>query len=293
MNPMRTLLCSVLALAGCDNVFRLSPVPEPKIDASIENPRDADIDAAATACMPGFVSPGDFDGDSSQNHEDNCPNLAASQIDTDTDGLGDYCDPHPTVAGDCILFFDTFANLDCWQTYEAWSTCGTGVCSPMAMGTLDLKPAITSDSAVLYGDVLASSAGGPTVSLMLGDATAGVARSGYACEAYNNSDNIGVSTVEYTNDTGNNRYTSATSPPQTVTTPGIAIVVAWVVQDAVTPYYACDVYTQTNDGPGYGRVYATQAPGGTSPVIRTEKTLFRPTLFMAYGVGTQCDVVPR
>jgi hypothetical protein len=52
----------------------------------------------------------DEDGDGIDDNVDNCPADAnADQLDTDMDGVGDVCDPHPMMPIDSRAFFDAFA----------------------------------------------------------------------------------------------------------------------------------------------------------------------------------------
>jgi len=86
-------VAGVLALAGCDVVF----------DLHHDTPASflADPD-------------GDFDQDEVLNRDDKCPTLNDTEVfgagvDTDEDGVGDACDPHPTQNGDCLILFEDFA----------------------------------------------------------------------------------------------------------------------------------------------------------------------------------------
>lgn len=92
------LAAAVLLCAGCTEVFGVHHVGVP-IDA-VDAPPDVDC---ATLI--------DFDGDCIADDVDNCPaNANPGQEDTDmpADGVGDACDPHPTLPGDRIVFFASF-----------------------------------------------------------------------------------------------------------------------------------------------------------------------------------------
>jgi hypothetical protein len=89
----------LVALAGCDQVFLLTHV---------EGPADAKF-------VSHFINDptGDYDQDGDPNGSDLCPTLdhmiLGANIDSDGDGVGDACDPHPMDKGDCLVLFDDFA----------------------------------------------------------------------------------------------------------------------------------------------------------------------------------------
>ena len=86
-------MAGLLVLAGCDVVFELHH------DTPASFLADPD---------------GDFDQDEVLNRDDKCPTLNDTEVfgagvDTDEDGVGDACDPHPKQNGDCLILFDDFA----------------------------------------------------------------------------------------------------------------------------------------------------------------------------------------
>jgi hypothetical protein len=98
---------------------------------------DSDGDGVVDAVdnCPLVANPGqqDEDGDGDGNVCDNCPSIAnATQANTGetgagnpADGVGDACDPRPTLGGDAIAFFDGFdAANPAWIVGSGTSTWG-------------------------------------------------------------------------------------------------------------------------------------------------------------------------
>src|SRR5690242_13104766 len=82
-------------LAGCDQVFDLTPLAElPYVGQVVQDPD------------------GDADGDGEPNATDLCALVPATVIggrsDRDGDGVGDLCDPAPDTGGNCMVLFDSF-----------------------------------------------------------------------------------------------------------------------------------------------------------------------------------------
>lgn len=105
-------------LAGCDQLWRLDPVSLP-------------IDAAPDAPRPdGFrIVNHDEDADSLDDALDNCPAVEnLDQADGDADGVGNVCDPHPTLPIDRIRYFDPLVHFGAWTvTAGTWITDGDNV----------------------------------------------------------------------------------------------------------------------------------------------------------------------
>jgi hypothetical protein len=294
--PMRALVFSFVALLGCDNVFRLTPLPDPPDDAlpmSDGDPiTDAGPDAALAVCPVGYISDGDFDGDTIPNNADLCPQVSNAQMDSDGDGVGDTCDRHPFAAGDCLLFMDTFANLDCWHAYQAWNGCAgapTDICSPSSGGTLDLRTTVLMDSDELWGTVVSVTGSGPSVAFVMNDSQPGESITGYACGLGNSNTYTATTTAIYSANAPTSPASVQNSPMQLASGVPYDTTVVWTAQPNVTPYYACDTYTSTTAIPiSYNRLYPATAPIGSNVAIRTAAAVFRPTAFIAYGVGLQC-----
>jgi hypothetical protein len=82
-------LAWVVLLAGCDQVFGLSPVADALPESACAAP--------------------DEDDDCIVNDVDNCPGIPNSeQLDGDNDAIGDDCDPMPMLAGDRRVRFFAF-----------------------------------------------------------------------------------------------------------------------------------------------------------------------------------------
>src|SRR5207244_616502 len=58
--------------------------------------------------------------------------------DHNADGIGDVCDPHPGVKGDCFVLLETFA--DPATVTNHWKTIGTGTAT-WVNGKVQLMPA--------------------------------------------------------------------------------------------------------------------------------------------------------
>lgn len=86
----------LLTLSGCDAVFQLREV---------DKPGDAHVPIDAVGCWDAFYTDND-DKDLLIDGCDNCPFEANDdQSDTDGDGIGDVCDPHPQAAIEQRVFY--------------------------------------------------------------------------------------------------------------------------------------------------------------------------------------------
>jgi hypothetical protein len=87
----------------------------------------------------------DHDGDGRGDACDVCPHLPDTGGDTDGDGVGDACDPHPTDAGDRILFFDGFYGPGAWTPVIGvagdWTYDGSTAHQASAAGVFQLERA--------------------------------------------------------------------------------------------------------------------------------------------------------
>lgn len=110
---------AILALTGCHELFGLREIN--RTDTFEDAPVLFEYDGAvpldtagwptnggvgALVCPPSLVS--DEDGDLRDDACDNCPLDANDQTDTDRDGIGDLCDPHPMFAVERRALFDGF-----------------------------------------------------------------------------------------------------------------------------------------------------------------------------------------
>jgi hypothetical protein len=99
-------------------------------------PPDGDADGVRDSLdnCPAIANAGQEDEDADLRGDvcDNCPHISNFDQLTTVDGdlVGDACDPHPTVAGDTLLFFDGFngSTLDAGWSVEAggatWTVAG-------------------------------------------------------------------------------------------------------------------------------------------------------------------------
>jgi hypothetical protein len=290
---MRTLFLGLVALAGCDNVFRLLPLPDPVIDAADSDGSGSSADGpvdARTSCNVGYRSTGDLDSDGIPNATDLCPQLTSFQADADQDGLGDECDPHPSVFGDCIMLLDDFTNLDCWQTNDMWTACGGGLCSPLDTASLELAKPLPFETAELRGTIVSDGGGGPTISLLLNDTQPGPAITGLACELLNSGDVMATSIASFSNDVRGQTDLTINSPAQATTTSDIGVVLAWQVEPTISPYYRCVTVTKTPTVAFSSNVrYPSVAPSGQQASIRTKQVVFHPSAFIGYAFGGLCS----
>jgi hypothetical protein len=92
---------ALIALAGCGRVgFEIAT--NQLGDSGTADGGDADVVPLGH----------DEDGDGVPDSEDVCPHVADSQADGDSDGVGDMCDPNPTVPGEQITLFATMGPGD-------------------------------------------------------------------------------------------------------------------------------------------------------------------------------------
>lgn len=154
----------LLALAACNQVYGLEETQP--LDAFV--PPDQDSDGTPDSidnCIDLANDQSDIDEDRLGDHCDNCP-LVANRFQEnvgDTDAVGDACDPHARIDGDCLVLVDTFTTFgDPWQGNASIAQ-GDGVitvtpASPDSVVTLRLAQNGTFDVQLLAAAQLASGA---------------------------------------------------------------------------------------------------------------------------------------
>lgn len=120
----------VVALGGCNALFGLDPTTRADRDAAMVDAAvvdatviDAASDAPIDAIPPGCVPIGhDDDADGVDDGCDNCPGLPnPQQGDSDSDTVGDACDPS-FAPDDDIIGFDSFAVPTSWASVRgSWA----------------------------------------------------------------------------------------------------------------------------------------------------------------------------
>jgi hypothetical protein len=123
---MRWVIASIGMLAACDTVFGL----DGRDDIVGDAPPGVGDSNAADAMVDGPTGPHDEDHDGIIDLDDNCPgHVNADQMDVDTDGVGDACDPliDPSAPNQRILF-DAFTILGSdWIPNSVWTGDGDTV----------------------------------------------------------------------------------------------------------------------------------------------------------------------
>ncbi|MGE5184472.1 MAG: hypothetical protein ACM31C_20520 [Acidobacteriota bacterium] len=184
---MRAL--GLVALCGCNQIFGLVPT---------KNPQDAPPDVDYCAVHQGSAISHDEDGDLIDDGCDACPGLAdPDQADTletanggTADGVGDACDPSPTIGGDRLAKLAPFASpgeLAAWTVATgSWGVASdtlvyvdpTGMASGSIFftgATLRVPYAV---EARLVIDAMPSALNTGTVAIRVGD----LGGNGFACE---------------------------------------------------------------------------------------------------------------
>jgi hypothetical protein len=115
----RDVVAGVLVVAACNQAFDIGAT-ELQIDAPvIDTDGDGVVDAFDNCPQTPNPEQADEELDTIGNLCDVCPLVAdRAQEDYDGDRVGDACDPHPTLAGDCLIAFDTFVDPD--RLLEHW-----------------------------------------------------------------------------------------------------------------------------------------------------------------------------
>lgn len=109
----------LVCLTACNAAFGIEETGS--LDAPDSDADDDGVENVADNCesVPNPTQVDD-DSDGIGDHCDNCPLVVnASQMNTDNDDAGDACDAHPVTPGDCLVFFDSFADVDAFAT--RWS----------------------------------------------------------------------------------------------------------------------------------------------------------------------------
>jgi hypothetical protein len=182
---------------------------------------DAAIDMGTPfSCELTNISDGDYDNDGKPNAEDECPDIAAPSPDGDGDGIGDMCDPHPTVAGDCLRVFTDFATPTprCWRTmgwtYGCMAGDETGWCSPSNSNRTPLQYSLLAP--LTYARMTGTIVGihGPmSAVVMLNDYGQATNLMGDACGVTSLNNNFSTVSGIWTNDV----LTSGSNSPMTPT----------------------------------------------------------------------------
>ena len=109
------LALASLALAGCNAVFGVQDTKP--LDAFVTPP-----DADPCSLHPGDPGFHDEDGDGFEDRCDMCPGVPnpdqADTLEAIPDGVGDACDPSPSVTGDRLALFITFEEPN---AFDDWS----------------------------------------------------------------------------------------------------------------------------------------------------------------------------
>jgi hypothetical protein len=108
--PPALSLLLLIGTGGCAQLLQIDPISSRDAGAAGGDAVTGD-DGGFACTFPGM--PGDIDGDGVADDVDNCPgipNPAQTASGTDGNAIGDACDPHPTMAGDAIESFTSFAN---------------------------------------------------------------------------------------------------------------------------------------------------------------------------------------
>lgn len=110
-------LAMVVLVGGCNQLFGLRETVPNDAGLTPDAPdRDNDGVPDLLDNCPDDKNPGqrDVDGDGYGDACDNCPIIANPKQEHtgDVDDVGDACDPNPSIAGDCLLLYDGFGNID-------------------------------------------------------------------------------------------------------------------------------------------------------------------------------------
>jgi hypothetical protein len=137
---MRALV--LLALCACNGVFGIDGTKLEPDAPTIDSDGDGVSDLADNCARVPNPNQADEDRDGFGNACDNCPILPnADQQDIgDADGIGDRCDPHPTVR-DCLIAFDSFDDPDHFLAHWAVTPQTTqGMAMPTPGGVVISSP---------------------------------------------------------------------------------------------------------------------------------------------------------
>jgi len=270
-------LAPVLLCTGCHLLFQLEEVqPTP----------DGDSDAPALNCTIPYVSPGDFDDDGIDNAHDLCPMVSGDMPDSDGDGVGENCDPHPTVAGDCVLVFQDFreTTLPCWTT-NRWQYDGDGwsTPSPSDRETLVCSALASISYGIMIGRILEPSTDPLRAVLVMYRYGGGVDLTGDVCGVKQLSDAFAVTSGLWKNDMLTIGSVSPSNPTLAFQ-PAVVQLDRWTAGPSAS---LCTLKASTG----------TSATGATTDAyagvtgrlaIHSIATRFRVQAFVGYGVGNAC-----
>ena len=140
---MRGWRFGLAALCACNQVFGIEQgVPNPEADAMLADEDGDGVSDVTDNCPKVSNDQADEDEDRVGDACDNCPLLQNSeQADFEIDGIGDICDPDPRAATECLILFESFANVTPFENrWRVLKSMTSGAAYLANAGSVALQP---------------------------------------------------------------------------------------------------------------------------------------------------------